>query len=100
MCYCLVELGLELDEVDKSTFLLPTLGAILTDMSECVHRGRGFFVLRGLKPSSYSREDNVIIYLGISSYIAERRGRQNQNGLMMSEYSTSQPAVSRFRWAD
>lgn len=38
-----------------------------------VYHGRGFVVLRGLKPSSYTDEDNVIIYLGVTSYIASER---------------------------
>lgn len=39
--------------------------------------GRGFFVLRGLKPDNYSIEDNIIIYTGVSSYIGSVRGRQD-----------------------
>jgi hypothetical protein len=79
------DLDIGLDDVSKSTFSLPTLGPVLEDLSSCIYQGRGFFVLRGLSPASYSREDNVIIYLGISSYIAERRGRQNLDGRLMSQ---------------
>ena len=53
-------------------------------MSHRVHNGCGFVVVRGLEPKSYSREDNVIIYLGVSSYIGERRGRQNVAGSKLS----------------
>jgi hypothetical protein len=50
-----------------------------------LHRGRGFFLLRGLDPNDYSPEDNVILFLGISSYIAERRGKQDAQGNMFSK---------------
>jgi len=42
-------------------------------------------VLRGLYPDKYSREDNVAIYLGVSSYFGETRGRQYQDGRMMGK---------------
>jgi hypothetical protein len=34
--------------------------------------------LRGLEPRKYNAEDNVIIYAGVSSYVAERRGKQDE----------------------
>jgi hypothetical protein len=51
-----------------------------------VHTGRGFFVLRGLQPTQFTREDNVILYLGISSYVAEQRGRQNHEGSLIGRF--------------
>ena len=75
---------MDLSNVNKATFPLPRLGSDLETLSSCVHEGRGFFVLRGLDPTLLSKEDNVVLYLGVSSYIAERRGRQNQDGMMLS----------------
>ena len=72
-------------ELNRSTFPLPVLGPVLERLSVEVHEGRGFFILKGHDPKVYSREENVIIYLGISSYIGERRGRQTQYGSMLSE---------------
>jgi len=40
-------------------------------------------VLRGLDPRRYSALDNIIIYLGICSYIAEIRGCQDYDGRML-----------------
>lgn len=48
-----------------------------------MHRGRGFAVVRGLDPADYSPEDNVVIFLGVSSYIAPKRGRQDEDGNML-----------------
>lgn len=67
--------------VNQSTFHLPTLHRILRDLSKEIHCGRGFFVLRGLRVDDYSREDNIIIYAGVSSHIGNIRGRQQDTRL-------------------
>jgi hypothetical protein len=77
-------LGLYGSDVSPETFPLPTLGPKLRRMALDIHSGRGFAVVRGLDPDEFSQEDNVLIFLGISSYIAELRGRQDENGSMLS----------------
>jgi len=67
--------------IDQSTFPLPTLHPTLRDLSKELHNGRGFFVLRGLRIDDYSREDNIIIYTGVSSHIGSIRGRQQDTRL-------------------
>ncbi|CAG9954286.1 unnamed protein product [Clonostachys rosea f. rosea IK726] len=37
----------------------------------------GFFVIRGLDVDKYTREENIIIYTGVSSHIGSIRGRQD-----------------------
>lgn len=49
----------------------------MRDISRELHNGHGFKVLRGLPVKQHSREDNVIIYAGVSSHIAPARGRQD-----------------------
>lgn len=49
-----------------------------------VYDGRGFAIVRGLDVDQFSTGDMAIIYLGISSYIAERRGKQDHEGSMIS----------------
>ena len=69
--------------ISRSTFPLPTLDVVLTSLAKELHAGRGFFVLRTIPVSSYSREENAIIYVGISSYIANLRGVQDvPNGVI------------------
>jgi hypothetical protein len=75
--------NLDLNDVRMSTFPLPTLGPRLDELRRRIYNGNGFCLIRGLNPKSYSREDNVIIYLGISSYFGQERGRQYQNGRLM-----------------
>ena len=45
--------------------------------AKTLQSGRGFFVLRGLQVDKYSREENIIMYTGVSSYIGSIRGRQD-----------------------
>ncbi|KAK4171690.1 hypothetical protein QBC36DRAFT_339484 [Triangularia setosa] len=71
------------DLVEPINFPLPTLGAKLEQLSRDVHHGKGFSVIRGLNPASYPVEDLSLIYLGLSSYIAEQRGRQDKRGNML-----------------
>ncbi|RYP14359.1 hypothetical protein DL765_006404 [Monosporascus sp. GIB2] len=63
--------------ITPETFPLPTLRGELRRLSDELHRGHGFFVLRGLRVDEHSREDNVIAYVGISSHVAPLRGRQD-----------------------
>ena len=68
-----------LGQLSRSTFPLPTLGPILSTLAHALHTGRGFFVLRTIPVSSYSPEDNILIYAGISSHVAPLRGVQDLN---------------------
>jgi len=87
-------LGLYGSDVSPSTFPLPTLGTRLLDLALAVHIGSGFAVVRGLNPDDFSQEDNVVIFLGISSYIGSKRGRQDEEGNMLSELATRLTTVS------
>lgn len=71
------------DDVGPSTFPLPCLYERLFEASEIIHNGRGFVVLRGLEPDRYTSLDNILIYLGVTSYIAETRGMQDFDGRMI-----------------
>lgn len=67
----------------KENFSLPTLGPKLVEISKRLDNGVGFFVLRGFEPKKYSSEENVILYTGISCYVASQRGRQDENANML-----------------
>ncbi|KAI1828170.1 TfdA family taurine catabolism dioxygenase TauD [Xylaria intraflava] len=70
-------LNLPLGTIAQETFPLPTLHPELRRLSTELHSGHGFFVLRGLNVDKYTREENIIIYAGISAHIASVRGRQD-----------------------
>ncbi len=75
--------------VSCHTFPLPGLAPKLERIAVEIHYGKGFVVIRGLKPQKYSSYDNVILYLGITSYVAEKRAAQDSDGNMISEYCRS-----------
>ncbi|KAI1880189.1 hypothetical protein JX265_001810 [Neoarthrinium moseri] len=75
--------GLQSNQVSRNTFPLPNLGKKLTDICYDIYDGRGFAILRGLDPDVYDIEDLTAVYLGVSSYIGERRGKQDQRGSML-----------------
>lgn len=64
-------------KISQETFPLPSLHATLRSISEEIHNGYGFKVIRGVPVYKYTREENVIIYAGIASHIAPVRGRQD-----------------------
>ncbi|KAE8378657.1 hypothetical protein BDV26DRAFT_280931 [Aspergillus bertholletiae] len=68
--------NLSLGHINQDTFPLPELRQTLRSLSNEIHNGRGFFVLRGLDIDRYTREENIIIYAGVSSHIGNIRGRQ------------------------
>ncbi|KAF2203003.1 Clavaminate synthase-like protein [Delitschia confertaspora ATCC 74209] len=69
--------------VSRATFPLPNLHGALERIAMNIHSGFGFNVIRGLDPKRYSSLDNVLIYLGITSYVAEKRGVQDSSGNML-----------------
>lgn len=73
-------LGLDGNEVIQNTFPLPTLQHRLRGLTKDLHQGRGFFTIRGLDPDEFSPEDNILVFLGISSYVAEKRAKQDDSG--------------------
>ncbi len=56
---------------------MPKLHSTLRDISHEIHAGHGFKVVKGVPVTRYTREENIIIYAGISSHIAPVRGRQD-----------------------
>lgn len=77
--------GLEPGLVSKETFPLPILAERLEEVAQDIHNGIGFTILRGLEPRRYTAVENVLIYLGVTSYIGPTRGVQDSSGNMLSE---------------
>jgi hypothetical protein len=69
---------------NSDSFPLPSLQAKLQAIQDDVYDGRGFAILRGLDVNAYDDVDLVTVYLGLTSYVAEVRGKQNQKGHMLS----------------
>lgn len=46
-------------------------------------KATGFAVLRGLDVQAYDEIDLLTVYLGLTSYVAEMRGKQKHRGAML-----------------
>lgn len=82
------------DEVAQHNFPLPTLSRRLGACAEAVHLGRGFCIVRGLEMSKFSMPDSVVVFLGIASHIAEKRGLQDRKGNMLCKSNSNSPIPS------
>ncbi|KAL2009023.1 hypothetical protein VTN00DRAFT_7217 [Thermoascus crustaceus] len=83
------DLGLAGNEVARENFPLPTLMSRLDDLAKDLHHGKGFFSIRGLDPEEFTPEDNVLVFLGISGYIGNKRGKQDDDGYMLAHVRES-----------
>ena len=81
-------LGLKLPfgDMSRQSFPLPVLGPLLRSLAWVVADGLGFFVLQGVDPDRYTAEENMVIYLGISAYISQQWGRQDEQGNMLRTF--------------
>lgn len=92
--FIIPELELARGFISPQTFPLSSkLAGRLRAISCAVHNGRGFEVLRGLQPSRFSEEDLVIIYVGITSYVADKRV-----GVMSSSTGGAGPPLAVATW--
>ena len=74
---CSIGLNLSDGFINRETFPLPAeLSARLRSVSVTIHEGRGFEIVRGLSPHKYSGKENVVLFAGIASHVADRRSRQ------------------------
>ena len=72
-----IALNKPLGFITQETFPLPNLHPKLRSISQEIHTGHGFKVIRGVPVTKYTREENVIIYAGIAAHVAPTRGRQD-----------------------
>ncbi|MGH7155148.1 MAG: TauD/TfdA family dioxygenase [Acetobacteraceae bacterium] len=63
--------GLELGQVGRGSFPLPTLSQKLTAWLEEIRAGRGFVVVRGLNVTDYSDEDVGMIFWALGSHLGD-----------------------------
>ncbi|KAI0599894.1 hypothetical protein F4775DRAFT_98737 [Biscogniauxia sp. FL1348] len=82
-------------DVDQSSFPLPSLAKTLTAIRDNIYQGRGFSTIRGLDVDEFCPDDLVTVYLGITSYIGEVRGKQNQNGVMLINVMNNSDQVEK-----
>jgi hypothetical protein len=79
------ELELARGFINPKTFPLPILSVPLAAISQDIHQGRSFSLIRGLETDKYSDEDNDILFSGLAAHVGSRRGIGG-SGLAMSQY--------------
>ncbi|KAK3347092.1 hypothetical protein B0T25DRAFT_485296 [Lasiosphaeria hispida] len=71
-----IGLGIARGLASPATFPLPDgLAKRLQAITDCIYNSRGFHRVRGLDPTSFTEEERVVIYAGITSYVADQRAR-------------------------
>ena len=74
--------GLDMAEIRRADFPLPTLGPVLERLRAEVLNGRGFVLLRGLPVEGRPIEESAAAYWGIGSYLGSARS-QNAKGHLL-----------------
>jgi hypothetical protein len=74
--------GLDLKDVGKDNFLLPTLGATLAEIADEIMMGRGFALIRGLPVEGRSRYQVAAAFWGIGAHMGEARSQNTQGHLL------------------
>lgn len=89
------------NRVTAATFRLPLLQAKLKDMQAAILEGPGFFTIQGLNPAKYTPEENVLLQIGLCSYMGNRRAMQyNDHRGSAPALCTSHPSLSLIRAAE
>ncbi|OBT46588.1 hypothetical protein VE00_01791 [Pseudogymnoascus sp. WSF 3629] len=78
------------DLATPTTFPLPTLGPKLCLLSHELYSGRGVCLIRGLTPEMYEPEEGMVVFMGVQSYMAGGKGRQDERGNMIVHITPSE----------
>jgi hypothetical protein len=93
--------GLDIAEIGRADFPLPTFGAVLDRLGEEISNGRGFVLIRGLPVEDRPITDSAAAYWGIGTYLGNARS-QNAKGHLLGHVrdlglATSDPNVRTYQ---
>jgi hypothetical protein len=80
--------GLDIADIRRADFPLPTLGPVLDRLRAEVLDGRGFVLLRGVPVEDRPVAESATAYWGIGAYFGSARS-QNAQGHLMGMSTTS-----------
>jgi hypothetical protein len=66
--------GIDLTEIHREDFPLPTLGPVLDQLRSEVLNGRGFVLLRGMPVEDRPVAESATAYWGVGTYFVRREG--------------------------
>jgi hypothetical protein len=88
--------GIELFEIGKDDFALPTFSRELAKISQELETGRGMIMLRGL-PLAYSPDDLRIVYWGIGTHLGTAVSQNHTGELLGVVKDVGGPVVNTKR---
>ena len=78
--------GIDIADIRRADFPLPTLGPALERLRAEVLNGRGFILLRGMPVENWPIADSATAYWGIGSYFGSARSQNAQGHLLGHVY--------------
>lgn len=95
------ERGLDIAEIARADFPLPTLGPVLDRLRDEVLNGHGFVLLRGIPVADRPIADSAAAYWGIGTYFGNARS-QNAKGHLLGHvrdlgFATTDPNVRTYQ---
>jgi hypothetical protein len=88
--------GLDILEIGREDFSLPTFGAALAGIKADVLSGRGFSLLRGLPVTDWSRRDAAIAYWGIGAHLGYPVCQNARGHVLGHVYDLEQHSLRRY----
>src|SRR5258707_11335666 len=82
--------GLDLADVRRADFPLPTLGPVLDRLRGEVLDGRGFVLLRGMRVEDRPVADSAVAYWGVGTYFGGARSQNAKGHLLGHVYNLGQ----------
>ncbi|KAF2679861.1 Clavaminate synthase-like protein [Lentithecium fluviatile CBS 122367] len=76
-CSHFIASGLDISDASPETFVLSSLAQTLASKRQSLHTGHGLTLFRGLDSARYSRKENICIFAGLASHMAECFGTQS-----------------------
>jgi hypothetical protein len=82
--------GLDLADITRADFPLPTLGPVLDRLRGDVIDGRGFVLLRGMRVEGRPVAETATAYWGVGSYFGSARSQNGKGHLLGHVYDLGQ----------
>ncbi len=97
--------GLDIAEIRREDFPLPTLGPVLDRLRTEVLEGRGFVLLRGLPVEGRPIAESAALYWGIGAYFGSARSQNSKGHLLGHVYdlggsSATNPNIRSYATAE
>ena len=73
---------MEIADIRRTSFVLPTLGPIFNSIRKEILKGRGFVLLRGIPTLDYTVEEAARVFYGLGTYFGNARSQNSKGHLL------------------